>query len=146
MCHILLKPLYISLYRFFNKLFSFAFFQGSAVIEQFVGFGEVDFGLLHHRHVQEDEALPQVVISPEGGDIAGGIAEDGGGLLVPHAAAGRAGTDIEGIFQDTGYGAVVFGCDEHNTVHVLHGFTECFVGFRDLVVVVEILVIDLQSV
>ena len=59
--------------------------MGAGIVECFVDARQVDFRLLHNGYIQENEALAQVVVGPESGDIARGIAEHRAGFTVPDA-------------------------------------------------------------
>ena len=52
----------------------------SVVGEELVGAADIGLGLLHHRHVEEDQRLAQMVIGAEAADRAGRDADHGAGL------------------------------------------------------------------
>src|SRR4051812_7912544 len=58
-------------------------------IEELVGMADISFGLLHRRHVQKHERLPQMMVGAESPDRARRTADDRTGLAVPDAASIR---------------------------------------------------------
>src|SRR5437667_12841865 len=62
-------------------------------IEELVGMADISFRLLHGRHVQKHERLPQMMIGTEGPDRARRAAGDCTRLAVPDAASIRPGAD-----------------------------------------------------
>src|SRR5712671_5610555 len=95
------------------------------LIEQLVGMADIGFGLLHGRHVQEHERLPQMMIGTEGPDRARRTADDRTGLAVPDAASIRPGADIQRILENGRYRPVIFGGDEQNCIGGLDALAEC---------------------
>jgi hypothetical protein len=69
----------------------------AVLIEELVGMTDIGFGLLHGRHVQKHERLPQMIIGAEGSDRARRATDDRTRLVVPDATSMRPGTDIQGI-------------------------------------------------
>jgi hypothetical protein len=67
----------------------------AVLIEELVGMTDIGFGLLHGRHVQKHERLPQMMIGAEGSDRARRAANDRTRLAVPDATSIRPGTDIQ---------------------------------------------------
>src|SRR6266849_951944 len=95
------------------------------LIEQLVGMAEIGFGLLHGRHVQKHQRLPQMMIGAEGPDRARRAAYDRTRLAVPDAAAIRPRADIQRILESSRHRAVIFGRDEQDRVSGLDALPEC---------------------
>src|ERR1700704_2356673 len=70
------------------------------LIEQLIGMADIGFGLLHGRHVQKHQRLPQMMIGTEGPDRARRAADDRTRLAVPDAASIRPGADIQCILEN----------------------------------------------
>src|SRR5229473_2541806 len=68
-------------------------------IEELVNMAEIGFGLLHGRHVQKHQRLPEMMIGAEAPDRARRTADNSTRLAVPDAASIRPGTDIQCIFE-----------------------------------------------
>src|ERR1700688_4535037 len=56
-------------------------------IEELVGMADVGFGLLHGRHVQKHERLPEMMIGAEGPDRARRAADNSTRFAIPDAAS-----------------------------------------------------------
>src|SRR3984893_6821752 len=93
-------------------------------IEELVGMADIGFGLLHGRHVQKHERLPQMMIGTEGPDRARRAADDRTRLAVPDAASIRPGADIQCILENGRHRTVIFGRDEQHRVGGLDALAE----------------------
>src|SRR6267378_2314278 len=93
-------------------------------IEELVGMADIGFGLLHGRHVQKHERLPQMMIGAEGPDRARRTANDRARLAVPDAASIRPGADIQCILENGRHRTVIFGRDEQHRVSSLDALAE----------------------
>src|SRR5713101_1967819 len=93
-------------------------------IEELVGMADIGFGLLHGRHVQEHERLPQMMIGTEGPNRARRTADDRTRLAVPDAASIRPGADIQCILENGRHRTVIFGRDEQHRVSGLDALPE----------------------
>src|SRR5882757_5985372 len=93
-------------------------------IEELVGMADIGFGLLHGRHVQKHERLPQMMIGAEGPDRARRAADNRTGLAVPDAASIRPGADIQRILENRRHRPVIFGRDEQNRIGGLDALPE----------------------
>src|SRR6266851_3325840 len=93
-------------------------------IEELVGMADISFGLLHRRHVQKHERLPQMMVGAESPDRARRTADDRTGLAVPDAASIRPGADIQRILENGRHRTVIFGRDEQHRVSGLHALPE----------------------
>src|SRR4051812_35715725 len=102
---------------------------------------EIGFGVLHHRHVEEDAGLAKLVIGAEAADRARRGADDRRRLLVPDALAVRPRSDVDRILENARNAAIIFGRDEEDPVSGTDRVTENGVGGR-LVAAVIILVVE----
>jgi hypothetical protein len=93
-------------------------------IEELVNTAKIGFGLLHGRHVQENERLPQMMIGAEGPDRARRAADDRTRLAVPDTASIRPGTDIQRILENGRHRSVIFRRDEQHCVSGLDALAE----------------------
>src|SRR5690242_626590 len=59
--------------------------EAPLLIDQLVDAADVRLRLLHHRHVEKHERLPQVMVRTEGAHRAGSTAHHGTRLAVPGA-------------------------------------------------------------
>src|SRR5690348_10421941 len=59
--------------------------EASMLVHQLVYAADIRLGLLHARHVEENQALAQMMIGAEGALRARRAADDGAGLAVPRA-------------------------------------------------------------
>ena len=100
------------------------------IVEQGEPAADIGFRLLQHGHVEEDQRLAQVMVGAEAADRARRDAHHRRRLLRPDAAAVGAGADVDGVLQDAGYRAVVFGRDEQNGVGRGDRFAEPGPGLR----------------
>jgi hypothetical protein len=66
-------------------------------IEALVGMTDIGFWLLHGRHIQKHERLPEMMIGAEGPDRARRTADHRTRLAAPDAASIRLGADIQCI-------------------------------------------------
>src|SRR6266567_7292573 len=71
-------------------------------IEELVGMADIGFGLLHGRHVQKHERLPEMMIGTEGPDRARRTADDRSRLAVPDAASIRPGPTSRAFLRPAG--------------------------------------------
>src|SRR5260370_41289170 len=78
-------------------------------IEELVGIADIGFGLLHGRHVQKHERLPEMMIGAEGPDRARRAADNRTRLAVPDAASIRPRADIQCILENGRHRTVIFG-------------------------------------
>src|SRR3984893_16715595 len=93
-------------------------------IEQLVGIADIGFGLLHGRHVQEHQRLPQMIIGTEGPDRVRRTAYNRTRLAVPDAPSIRPGADIQRILENRRQRPVVFGRHEQNCIGGLDALAE----------------------
>src|ERR1700754_4162048 len=93
-------------------------------IKELVDAAEISFGLLHGRHVQKNERLPQMMIGAEGPDRARRAADHRPRLAVPDAASIRPGADIQCILENGRHRAVIFRRDEQHGVSGLDALAE----------------------
>ena len=67
------------------------------VVKEACGVSDVGFRLCHHRHIQENKRLAQMMIRAERAHGTRGHADDGGRLAVPCTLAVGTRPDIDGI-------------------------------------------------
>jgi hypothetical protein len=76
------------------------FLEAAVGVEAVVAdMAEIGFGLLHHRHVEEDAGLAQLVVGAEAADRARRGADDRRRLLVPHALAIGPRADVDRVLE-----------------------------------------------
>lgn len=80
------------------------------------GVANVGFWLLHSGHIEEDEALAQMLICAETTDGSGGNADDTGRFGLPGAFAVRTRADINGVLEAAGDGTVVLRSEKQSGV------------------------------
>jgi hypothetical protein len=93
-------------------------------IEELVGTANIGFGLLHGRHVQKHQRLPQMMIGTEGPDRARRAAYNRTRLAVPDAASIRPGAEIQRVLENGRHRPVIFGRDEQNCIGGLDALAE----------------------
>src|SRR5882757_8789241 len=96
----------------------------AVLIEELVGTTDIGFGLLHGRHVQKHERLPEMMIGAEGPDRARRAADNRTRLAVPDAASIRPGADIQRILENGRHRPIIFGRDEQNCIGGLDALAE----------------------
>src|ERR1700693_6434656 len=110
----LLAPIRERLHKLLQKFAGAVADELTMFIEELVGMADIGFGLLHGRHVQKHERLPEMVIGAEGPDRARRAADNRPRLAVPDAAAIRPGADIQRLRENGRHRAVVFRRDEQH--------------------------------
>ena len=95
------------------------------LIEELVGMADIGFGLLHGRHVQKHERLPEMMIGAEGSDRARRAADDRTRLAVPDTASIGSRTNIQCILEDGRHRPIIFWGDEQHGVSGLDALAEC---------------------
>jgi len=88
----------------------------AVVVKQGGGVAEEDFGLAGQRHVEVRQCQTQVFLRAVAAHFADGMTDDAGGGFLPCDVGVGFGTDVHRVFQTGGYGAVVFGRNEQDTV------------------------------
>src|SRR5258707_10862543 len=96
----------------------------AVLIEELVGMTDIGFGLLHGRHVQKHERLPEMMIGAEGSDRARRAADDRTRLAVPDAASIGSGTNIQCILENGRHRLIIFWGDEQHRVGGLNALTK----------------------
>ena len=97
-----------------------SFVELAAFVEQFRGAADIGFRLLHHRDVEEDERLAQVMVRAEPADRAGRDADHRARLAGPRALAVRPRADVDRVLEHARHRAVVFRRDEKQRVGAFH--------------------------
>src|SRR5207249_11579227 len=93
------------------------FLQAPAFVEAVVAdVAQISLRLLHHRHVQEDRRLADLVVRTEAADRSWRSGDDGRRLLVEHALAVGPRPDVDRVLEHAGASAIIFGAHEQHAV------------------------------
>jgi len=89
-----LDPIRKRLHKLLQEFSGIIVDELAVLIEELVGMTDIGFGLLHGRHVQKHERLPQMMIGAEGSDRARRATNDRTRLAVPDATSEDGASDI----------------------------------------------------
>src|SRR3954462_1618056 len=85
------------------------------MLEPFVGAGDGDLRP-DDAGADESEALLQVLLGPEGAELARARADDGDRLVPEHGLEPGARGPVDRVLEPTRHRAVVFGCREEDRI------------------------------
>src|SRR5207342_2240882 len=105
---------------------------------------QIGLGLLHHRHVEEDAGLAQLVIGAEAADRPWRGADNRGRLLVPDAPPIGPRADIDRILEYARDAAIIFRSTEQDAVRGTDLLPEADIGLGLLALQVVVLIVQRQ--
>src|SRR5690554_4098653 len=95
-----------------------------SIIEQALCISDIGFRLLHHRNVDKNHGLPNMVIGPKSPQRTNRDTNHRTGFSGPTILSVGSGRHIDRILQNRGGAPVIFWSKEQNTIGILNLFSE----------------------